>query len=494
MATPKKSQAAIIEELKKKIEALEERLDEVAEASHDEDGVQEIVNATLSNSNYVEADDVESTVDDVIRAKGLLDRDEAVEVAREEIAEANLVGEDDLADKVHDLIKDDTEVEQALEAAMKNILTRDNVLGEVLANNLQGNDRFTSVLAALVEDDDSVVSKAIMSKVTALTAATKAVATKPGAEGNKEVEKAITELKQSVTQVVRDLVQVDRERIALGTNLREEIAAARRQHAALDQAHLNTIRDVGNRFAREEQNRTTAVRDLGDSINRMDRRVTDQKRLLTKLEEQLATEMADNARVRSGNGSDIRLLYNAVSELQSKVYALQAEARKQAEEKAQAAAQVESPVKMDLKAEAGAAGYRIAVKQITKLVHEPLVGRFCQMSPGDAEMMKLLARSELGRAMLGGVMSVGVDYAGQKLPANYATVAKELSKEFRVSAMADTADFAMDIVMEPLRQVICDAILKEKVRISADVLQEAAGVEEVITVTEVAEVSNQATA
>jgi hypothetical protein len=493
MATPKKSQAAIIEELKEKIEALEERLDEVAQESVNEDGVQETVNATLSNSNYVEADDVESVVNDVIRDKGLLDRDEAVEVAREEIAEANLVGEDDLADKVHDLIRDDTEVERALEAAMKDILTRDNELGEVLAKNLERNEHFVSLLAELVGTDNAV-STAIMARVAAVTGAAIAATSKPGADGSKEVEKAITALKQSVTQVVRDLVQVDRERVALGTNLREEIAAVRRSTSALDSAHLNTIRDMGSRFAREEQNRTTAVRDLGDSISRMDRRVTDQKRLLTKLEEQLATEVADNARVRSGNGSDIRLLYSAVSELQSKVYALQAEARKQAEEKAQAAAQVESPVKMDLKAEAGAAGYRIAVKQITKLVHEPLVGRFCQMSPGDAEMMKLLARSELGRAMLGGVMSVGVDYAGQKLPANYAAVAKELSKEFRVSAMADTADFAMDIVMEPLRQVICDAILKKKVGVSADVLQEASSVEEVITVTEVAEVSNQATA
>jgi len=144
--------------------------------------------------------------------------------------------------------------------------------------------------------------------------------------------------------------------------------------------------------------------------------------------------------------------------------------------------QVESkPVEMSLRSEASTAGYRIAVRQVTKLVHEPMVARFCQMDPANASIIKLLASSELGRASLAATMSVGVDYAGQKMTGNYALVAGNFAKELRVSAMSDTADFAMDIVMGPLRDVICKAITDRHTGISAEVL-DAPVVQEVVMV------------
>lgn len=145
-------------------------------------------------------------------------------------------------------------------------------------------------------------------------------------------------------------------------------------------------------------------------------------------------------------------------------------------------AQVESkPVEMSLKSEASTAGYRIAVRQVTKLVHEPMVARFCQMDPANASIIKLLASSELGRAALAATMSVGVDYAGQKMTGQYAIVAGNFARELRVSAMSDTADFALDIVMEPLRDVICKAITDRHTGISTEVL-DAPVVQEVVMV------------
>ena len=143
--------------------------------------------------------------------------------------------------------------------------------------------------------------------------------------------------------------------------------------------------------------------------------------------------------------------------------------------------QESTPIEMSLKSEASTAGYRIAVRQVTKLVHEPMVARFCQMDPANASIIKLLASSELGRAALAATMSVGVDYASQKMTGQYAVVAGSFAKELRVSAMSDTADFAMDIVMEPLRDVICKAITDRHTGISAEVL-DAPVVQEVVMV------------
>jgi len=135
---------------------------------------------------------------------------------------------------------------------------------------------------------------------------------------------------------------------------------------------------------------------------------------------------------------------------------------------------------MNLKAEASSAGYRIAVKQVTKTIQAPLVARFAVIDPEHTEILKLLARSELGRAAIAATLSVGVDYAGQKVPAQYAEVASRFAKECRVSAMADTADFALDILMEPLRKVICDTITKSAPQgVNTDVLEEPK-VEEVV--------------
>ena len=135
---------------------------------------------------------------------------------------------------------------------------------------------------------------------------------------------------------------------------------------------------------------------------------------------------------------------------------------------------------MNLKAEASSAGYRIAVKQVTKTIQAPLVARFAVIDPEHTEILKLLARSELGRAAIAATLSVGVDYAGQKVPPQYAEVASKFAKECRVSAMADTADFAMDILMEPLRKVICDTITKSAPQgVNTDVLEEPK-VEEVV--------------
>lgn len=250
---------------------------------------------------------------------------------------------------------------------------------------------------------------------------------------NRVAQDATRDAKMAATRANDAITSVDAQRTSI-TDLKRTVT---------------TISDV-------QKGQTKAIIDLQDKQDATYREMFLKAELLRET-------LLQQIEVHNANMKTINAFMN---EHQAKVEQVQAESK---------------PVEMSLKSEASTAGYRIAVRQVTKLVHEPMVARFCQMDPTNASIIKLLASSELGRAALAATMSVGVDYAGQKMTGNYALVAGSFAKELRVSAMSDTADFALDIVMEPLRDVICKAITDRHTGISAEVL-DAPVVQEVIMV------------
>lgn len=112
------------------------------------------------------------------------------------------------------------------------------------------------------------------------------------------------------------------------------------------------------------------------------------------------------------------------------------------------------PVLRALRTDAEAAAWRTAGSQFVKLARTPLVGLLSRhLAPGDEALRGRIAafvETEVGTAMLTALLSVGLS----TLPTTGSPVPEKLARELRVSAMADTADVAADLIMGPLRQVM----------------------------------------
>jgi hypothetical protein len=190
---------------------------------------------------------------------------------------------------------------------------------------------------------------------------------------------------------------------------------------------------------------------------------------------ELETAHSIQARKLSGLDSKVELATSELTkaDILKRLASLESELRKvraAAVEPAQKAVESTSDLRSDVKD----AGYRIAAKQITKTVHAPLVAAFCTASPEHASMIELFFRSDLGKAAMGASLSIGATLVGDKLEDSHAEVADRLSRELRVGAMAEAADFASDLLLGPLRASICAALSNpgiEKVRVVTEAVE-----------------------
>ena len=134
-------------------------------------------------------------------------------------------------------------------------------------------------------------------------------------------------------------------------------------------------------------------------------------------------------------------------------------------------------VSRDVRSEISEAGYRIAAKQVTAMVHAPLAKVISAHT--DSEMAKLIIASDFGRAAIGGLLSASTEYfAGSRgLSQSHASTARELAKEFRVGAAATAGNLITSILVDQIKEVLTGAFAP-KVRVmyeeSADVEEEFA--------------------
>ncbi len=134
-------------------------------------------------------------------------------------------------------------------------------------------------------------------------------------------------------------------------------------------------------------------------------------------------------------------------------------------------------VSRDVRSEISEAGYRIAAKQVTTMVHAPLAKAISAHT--DSEMAKLIIASDFGRAAVGGLLSASTEYfAGSRgLSETHASTARELAKEFRVGAATTAGNLITSILIDQIKEVLTGAFAP-KVRVvnenSADVEEEFA--------------------
>lgn len=134
-------------------------------------------------------------------------------------------------------------------------------------------------------------------------------------------------------------------------------------------------------------------------------------------------------------------------------------------------------VSRDVRSEISEAGYRIAAKQVTTMVHAPLAKAISAHT--DSEMAKLIIASDFGKAAVGGLLSASTEYfAGSRgLSETHASTARELAKEFRVGAATTAGNLITSILIDQIKEVLTGAFAP-KVRVvnenSADVEEEFA--------------------
>lgn len=123
-------------------------------------------------------------------------------------------------------------------------------------------------------------------------------------------------------------------------------------------------------------------------------------------------------------------------------------------------ADTKSPARGALQAisdEAVTAAYHVGASQLEKLVREPLVAALSRhLGPGDEALRGRIAAflgTEIGRAFLSAVLGLGLD----ALPVGMVATDKvaALAKTLRVRAMATAGDFAVDLLLAPVREVLC---------------------------------------
>lgn len=115
--------------------------------------------------------------------------------------------------------------------------------------------------------------------------------------------------------------------------------------------------------------------------------------------------------------------------------------------------------------EATEAAVRTAVRQLIKLVREPVVAVMHRhIGPNDDSMRKSIGeflKTPIGTAMLQGVIAGGLEVL--PLPENLSGKVALITREMRVGAMAMAGDAMADLVMDPFREMLVVALADPKV-------------------------------
>ena len=129
--------------------------------------------------------------------------------------------------------------------------------------------------------------------------------------------------------------------------------------------------------------------------------------------------------------------------------------------------EVQEEVKVELLArtldEGSEAGTRLAVRQLVKLIKEPLVSRLSghlgDNDPSTRAKVSSFLETELGEALLMSLLAMGLGFLPGALGQDQLTA---LTKELRVSAMTNVGDTVADLLMGPLRQVLSNMVVPSK--------------------------------
>jgi hypothetical protein len=123
--------------------------------------------------------------------------------------------------------------------------------------------------------------------------------------------------------------------------------------------------------------------------------------------------------------------------------------------------------KVQILNEANEAGYRIAVRQLVKLVHAPLAAMFTAQFASEADKDGVKAKVELFLASEPGVIIVNallagtltwVVSSGMTIPGVDKKHIERLSTELRISTMERGGNVVADMLMGPLQQVIAGLV------------------------------------
>lgn len=121
---------------------------------------------------------------------------------------------------------------------------------------------------------------------------------------------------------------------------------------------------------------------------------------------------------------------------------------------------VRTPSQLEL--EAQEAALRLAMKQLAKLVHEPLAAAIAaQLSPPGADPAEMKARvgaflkGEIGSAIVKAFLSIGISsIPAGVIPGLTAERKNNATRELRVASMESVGDTLADLLMEPVRNVL----------------------------------------
>lgn len=100
------------------------------------------------------------------------------------------------------------------------------------------------------------------------------------------------------------------------------------------------------------------------------------------------------------------------------------------------------------------AAWRVAGKQLVKLVRDPLAAAIARhLAPDDDSMRGKVAEflhTDLGEGLLAGLLAAGL----AALPGANADVTDRLARELRVRALSEAGDTLVDLLAEPLREAL----------------------------------------
>jgi hypothetical protein len=120
-----------------------------------------------------------------------------------------------------------------------------------------------------------------------------------------------------------------------------------------------------------------------------------------------------------------------------------------------------------LEGDAKASAYRLAGRQFVKMTREPLVTFLAKnLGPDDPSMRGRIASfldTELGEAIVSAMLSMGLSM----MPKTAGDVPSALAQELRIKAMTDVGDVLADLLMGPLREIICLFLQGEKKEVEA---------------------------
>lgn len=518
MATPKKTAKPTVAALEQKIKKLEERLEGLQEQVNElpeeeglnKDDVEEIAKEVIDgDETLITEDRVNEIIEETLKDSENTTTEERVnELIGEYVEEFDLATTDDVreivAEKVDgiltDRIKNNYEVEFAIEGAIEDILSRDNVLSKHFKQLLEDKLKEEGTQARSQKKGGTLDVEGLLKDYLKADVVDQKIDDSVNRARSIAAER-MDRIDQVNMRHTEDTRRLNNRVVELETNARTlrdqaanqpDVSGIKRKLDNVEQSLLSltggvaTQSQLDDAIQKQKRHTDTQVRDLSSTISDLRHAVmSDYARLRDRDDRQDALQRE----LRGAVTAELLSITSTLNDQKANLTALEARFRS---DLAALEARLVAPAPvvatpMDLKSEASAAGYRIAVKQVTKTIQAPLVARFAVIDPNHTEILKLLARSELGRAAIAATISVGIDYAGQKVPAQYGAMAGKLAQECRVSAMADTADFALDILMEPLRQVICDTITKRAPQgVNAEVLEEPKA-EEVVVMAEAAQ-------